>query len=94
MMWLYGVAWQQPMADSIAWTRSTIAEALPSSSTVKTRLNEASGELDKLLPAMPTISAFQPPKPAARATPGTVPAWRGRECRAVVARCCREGRRH
>jgi tetratricopeptide (TPR) repeat protein len=42
MMWLYGVAWQQPMADSIAWTRSTIAEALPSSSTVKTRLNEAS----------------------------------------------------
>jgi len=73
MMWLYGVAWQQPMADSIAWTRSTIAEALPSSSTVKTRLNEASSELDKLLPAMPTISAFQPPKPAARATPGTVP---------------------
>jgi len=73
MMWLYGVAWQQPMADSIAWTRSTIAEALPSSSSVKTRLNEASGELDKLLPAMPTISAFQPPKPGARATPGTVP---------------------
>ena len=28
---------------------------------------------DKLLPAMPTISAFQPPKPGARATPGTVP---------------------
>jgi tetratricopeptide (TPR) repeat protein len=30
MLWLYGVAWHQPMADSIAWARTTIAEALPS----------------------------------------------------------------
>ena len=73
MMWLYGVAWQQPMADSIAWTRSTIAEAMPSSATVKTKLNDASGEIDKLLPAMPTISAFQPPKSVARATPAAIP---------------------
>jgi len=75
MMWLYGVAWQQPMADSIAWTRSTIAEAMPSSSTVKDKFDTASSELDKVLPAMPTISAFQPPKQpprvagAASATP-------------------------
>jgi hypothetical protein len=53
------------MADSIAWTRSTIAEAMPSSSAVKGKLDTASGELDKLLPAMPTISAFQPPPRAA-----------------------------
>jgi hypothetical protein len=61
MMWLYGVAWQQPLADSIAWTRSTIAEAMPSSAAVKGKLDTASGQLDKLLPSMPTISAFQPP---------------------------------
>ena len=29
MLWLYGVAWHQPMADSIAWARATIADALP-----------------------------------------------------------------
>jgi hypothetical protein len=73
MMWLYGVAWQQPMADSIAWTRSTIAEAMPSTATMKTKLDNASGQIDKLLPAMPTISAFQPPKTVARATPAAVP---------------------
>jgi len=32
MLWLYGVAWHQPMAESIAWARTTIAEALPSPS--------------------------------------------------------------
>ena len=34
MLWLYGVAWHQPMADSIAWARTTIAEAIPSASTL------------------------------------------------------------
>ncbi|MEO8537686.1 MAG: DnaJ domain-containing protein [Betaproteobacteria bacterium] len=64
MMWLYGVAWQQPMADSMAWAQSTVAEALPSSATVKGRFDDASQRIDKLLPAMPTISAFAPAKPA------------------------------
>jgi hypothetical protein len=73
MMWLYGVAWQQPLADSIAWTRSTIAEALPSGAAVKGKLTDASGQLDKLLPAIPTISPFGPPKAAARAAPVTAP---------------------
>jgi uncharacterized RDD family membrane protein YckC len=73
LMWLYGVAWQQPLADSIAWTRSTIAEALPSGAAVKGKLTDASGQLDKLLPAIPTISPFGPPKAAARAAPVTAP---------------------
>jgi len=30
MLWLYGVAWHQPMAETIAWAKTTIAEALPS----------------------------------------------------------------
>ena len=34
MLWLYGVAWHQPMAESIAWARTTIADAWPSASTL------------------------------------------------------------
>jgi hypothetical protein len=34
MLWLYGVAWHQPMADSIVWARSTITDALPSPDTL------------------------------------------------------------
>ncbi|MCC7040785.1 MAG: DnaJ domain-containing protein [Burkholderiales bacterium] len=34
MLWLYGVAWHQPMADSIAWARTTIAAAIPSAQTI------------------------------------------------------------
>jgi hypothetical protein len=34
MLWLYGVAWHQPMAESIAWARTTIAEAIPSTNTL------------------------------------------------------------
>jgi hypothetical protein len=34
MLWLYGVAWHQPMAESIAWARTTIADALPSTATL------------------------------------------------------------
>ena len=30
MLWLYGVAWHQPMADTLTWARTTIADALPS----------------------------------------------------------------
>jgi tetratricopeptide (TPR) repeat protein len=71
MMWLYGVAWQQPMADSIAWTRSTIAEALPSSAAVRNRFTDAGGQLDRLVPALPTISAFSPPK-SPRSAPSVV----------------------
>jgi hypothetical protein len=33
MLWLYGVAWHQPMAESIAWARTTLADAWPSAST-------------------------------------------------------------
>ena len=33
MLWLYGVAWHQPMSESIAWARTTIADAMPSAST-------------------------------------------------------------
>ena len=34
MLWLYGVAWNQPMAESIAWARTSITQALPSPSAI------------------------------------------------------------
>ena len=69
MMWLYGVAWQQPLADSIAWTRSTLDTALPSPSLVKDKLTDAGARIDKLIPAMPTIAPFSAPKEPSRVAP-------------------------
>jgi hypothetical protein len=34
MLWLYGVAWHQPMADSITWARTSISDAIPSASSL------------------------------------------------------------
>jgi len=34
MLWLYGVAWHQPMAQSIAWARMSFADALPSAGSL------------------------------------------------------------
>ena len=34
MLWLYGVAWHQPMAESIAWARTSISDAIPSASSL------------------------------------------------------------
>jgi hypothetical protein len=34
MLWLYGVAWHQPMAESIAWARTSISDAVPSASSL------------------------------------------------------------
>ena len=67
MMWLYGVAWQQPLSDSIDWTRTTIANAFPTSDMLKDKFTSASGQLDKLIPTIPTISPFNPPKEPTRA---------------------------
>jgi tetratricopeptide (TPR) repeat protein len=30
MLWLYGVAWHQPMAQAIAWARTSVTDVLPS----------------------------------------------------------------
>ena len=34
MLWLYGVAWHQPMAQSIAWARTSLTDALPSAQSL------------------------------------------------------------
>jgi len=61
MLWLYGVAWHQPMAESIAWARTTIADAWPSASTLSAGFTGGGGP----------ISGMRSPTPAP-ATPITV----------------------
>ncbi len=64
MLWLYGVAWHQPMAESIAWARTTIAEAIPSPSTLSGGFAGGAGRISGL-PAPATTAA---PSPSARST--------------------------
>ena len=71
MLWLYGVAWHQPMADSIAWARTTIADAIPSPSAFTGGFAGGAGRISGLPQPPPSTSA-----PVARAsTPAsTLPA--------------------
>jgi hypothetical protein len=56
MLWLYGVAWHQPMADSIGWARSTVADAFPSMAEIKGGLVADGGLIGNLqLPSMPSL---------------------------------------
>jgi len=58
MLWLYGVAWHQPMAQSIAWARTTVAEALPSTSALSAGIAVAGGRISGLIASTPrTLSA-------------------------------------
>jgi uncharacterized RDD family membrane protein YckC len=66
MLWLYGVAWHQPMAESIAWARTTIAEAIPSASTLTGGFAGGAGSISGL-PQPPS----PPPAPARAAAPIT-----------------------
>ena len=74
MVWLYGVAWQQPMADTLGWRDASVADALPSPDWLKHRFSDAGGEFERLLPALSLPSAPQwrrapgAPTPAPRAS--------------------------
>ena len=71
MLWLYGVAWHQPMADSIAWARTSITEALPSARSLLPAgftsgnvITAVSGGIST--PAAPPATiASNPPSPSA-----------------------------
>ena len=69
MLWLYGVAWHQPMAESIAWARTTIAEAMPSASTITGGFAGGAGRISGMMSSAPTPR----PAPAPSATPSTAP---------------------
>jgi len=48
MLWLYGVAWHQPMADAIEWAHATIVDSLPSAADLKGGLIADSGVIKGL----------------------------------------------
>ena len=52
MIWLYGVAWEQPMARAVAWTESSIVSAVPTHDAIKGHFARASGEFDRFVPAL------------------------------------------
>jgi hypothetical protein len=57
MLWLYGVAWHQPLADSLAWTRRTIVDALPTTTALNGGLIADGGLIGGIaLPTLPTIA--------------------------------------
>jgi uncharacterized RDD family membrane protein YckC len=64
MLWLYGVAWHQPMADSIAWARTTIIESIPAPGSLTASFAGGGGRISGL-PQPPPSS----PSPAVRASP-------------------------
>jgi uncharacterized RDD family membrane protein YckC len=66
MLWLYGVAWHEPMAESIAWARTTLAEALPSPARLTGGLAANAGRIGTLVmpgnaPSQSTAPANMPP---------------------------------
>jgi hypothetical protein len=64
MLWLYGVAWHQPMAESIAWARTTIADAWPSASTFSAGFAGGGGPISGPRPPPTLASGIFAAKPA------------------------------
>jgi len=62
MLWLYGVAWHQPMGETVAWARTGIAAALPSPSAL---VGRAWRNDDAPRPA-PSVAAAPSPPAAGR----------------------------
>jgi hypothetical protein len=74
MLWLYGVAWHQPMAESIAWARTTIAEAMPSASTITGGFAGGAGRISGMMASTPTTTPTPRPAPPPATAPSTAPA--------------------
>jgi DnaJ domain/RDD family len=84
MLWLYGVAWHQPMADSIVWARATITDALPAPETLANFAggggligglsNGAKGGETTVIARAKAPPSLSTPSTAAPASPGVAPA--------------------
>ena len=66
MLWLYGVAWHEPMAQSIAWARTSLTEALPSAQSLFPSGLSRSG-------ATGVSGGIKPAAPAAAPSPSPTP---------------------
>lgn len=81
MVWLYGVAWQQPVAVTLAWVNGSVAAALPSPARLRGGLSDAGGEFERLLPvlALPSTAQWLRAPGGAHASTGPAPAPATRE---------------
>ncbi|HXR56350.1 MAG TPA: DnaJ domain-containing protein [Casimicrobiaceae bacterium] len=52
MVWLYGVAWEQPMADAAMYARTSVAAAMPTRKGLEGQLTHASGRVERFIPAL------------------------------------------
>ena len=77
MLWLYGVAWHQPMAESIAWARTTIADAIPSANTLTSGFAGGGGRISGLPQPPPAASPTPPPANRASTPITTLPSSPG-----------------
>ena len=68
MLWLYGVAWHQPMADSITWARATITESIPSAAVL--RNFSGGGAIGGMAPSTPVRTITPASKGPAAPVPG------------------------
>jgi hypothetical protein len=73
MLWLYGVAWHQPMAQSIAWARTTIADAMPSASTITGGFAGGAGRISGMMASTPPASAPAAVRPPSSASSPALP---------------------
>ncbi len=81
MLWLYGVAWHQPMAQAIAWARTSFSDALPSAASLLPGAapgptpGERTGAGSASPPSIATGGAITVPRTSPRV--GTPPASNG-----------------
>lgn len=57
MLWLYGVAWHQPMADTFNWAYASVTDAFPSVAEIKGGLSADGGLIRNIpLPSIPALA--------------------------------------
>ena len=95
MLWLYGVAWHQPMADSIGWAQTTITDALPTAAQLKGGLIADGGLIGGLHAAVDGVAATSRAsaatsrrgrRPARRSIPSSTPQFAERRARVAALR--------
>jgi Flp pilus assembly protein TadD/uncharacterized RDD family membrane protein YckC len=59
MVWLYGVAWEQPMADAAMSVRASVSAMLPTRDGLQGRFRHASGEVERFIPALSLASVSE-----------------------------------
>lgn len=79
MAWLYGVAWEQPLAQTIAGAKSAMVAVVPTRANIDQALARASGRLEPLMPAVrrPVVTDYikvPPPLRRGEAAPSPVDA--------------------